>query len=276
MTTQTEQFHPQQFHRRFAVLHKTILGSIITSLFIFFCGNGLLSAQETATKSPINPAIKVAKRCLQETEKVEAFTASFLKQEVVDGKLQPQARMTMKWRAKPFSVYLKFVDPHEGREVIYVDGKNDGKLLVHVTGLKSIVGTLALEPTSDRVMAESRYPITNSGLTNMVKGVIAQWEKEREYGDIKVKYYKKAKLNGRPCRVIETSHSTNRKEFKFHMTRLYIDAKTILPVRVEQYGFPTQKGGKPPRIELYEYSSIKTDVKLNDIDFNTKNPAYDY
>ena len=51
------------------------------------------------------------------------------------------------------------------------------------------------------------------------------------------------------------------------MTRLYIDNKTRLPIRVQQYGFPRKSGGKPPLIEEYTYSNVKRDKKIGDSDF---------
>ncbi len=246
------------------------------TFLLCICLNVSLFAADVAKKHPLTPAVKVAKRSLEEAQKVTAFTANFTKHEVVNGRLQPKSDMFMKWRAKPFSVYFKFINPNKGREVIYVEGKNNGNLLVHVTGIISFVGTLALSPTSDRVMAETRYPITNSGLVKMVEGVIKQWEKEMKYDETTVKYYKNAKLNGRPCRVIETSHSVKRKQFPFHMTRLYIDAKTILPLRVDQFGYPSRVGGTPPMIERYEYSNVNTNVDLKNIDFDKNNRAYGY
>ncbi len=248
---------------------------IATAMLIGFCWSTSSTAYG-AKKHPLTPAVKVAKRSLKAAKKVDAFTANFSKWEMVGGKLLPKSSMAMKWRAKPLSVYFKFQDIHKGREVIYVEGENDGNLLVHEAGIKSIVGTLSFDPTAKRVMSETRYPITRSGLTKMVEGVIEQWEKEMDYGDVKVRYYKDAKLNGRACRVVETFHPTRRKEFAFYKTRLYIDAKTILPICVQQYGFPTSEGGKPPLVEEYQYSNIKTGVKLKDIDFDKENPAYGF
>ena len=72
------------------------------------------------------------------------------------------------------------------------------------------------------------------------------------------------------------SDPTPRREFKFHMTRLYIDKKTDFPIRVEQYGFPPRPGTKPPLLEEYTYSNIKVNSGLADLDFDIRNPKYNY
>src|SRR5690606_29497957 len=112
----------------------------------------------------------------------------------------------------------------------------------HGTGIEKIAGTMRLLPTSERAMAESRFPITMMGMRTLVDGVITQWEREAQFGEIDVKYYPDAKLGAMECYVIESSHPQPRKQFKYHLTRLYIEKATRMPVRVEQYGFPTRAG----------------------------------
>ena len=60
------------------------------------------------------------------------------------------------------------------------------------------------------------------------------------------------------------------------MTRLYVAKKSGLPVRVEQFAYPTKTGSKPLMLEQYTYLGVKTNVGLKAIDFDTRNPKYDY
>ena len=156
----------------------------------------------------------------------------------MNGKLVKQS-MQMRFRDKPFSVYLNFAGDVAGREILFVQGKNGNQIQAHEgSGLKSLVGTVSLATDGVEAMQENRYPITMIGMRKMLETVLAQWQEETKYGEIDVKFYPEAKLGGRPCQVIESSHPQPRRQFKFHMTRLFIDAQTKLPVRVEQYGFP--------------------------------------
>src|SRR5260370_35251192 len=84
--------------------------------------------------------------------------------------------MVLKFRREPFSVYLKYVEPHAGREVIYVEGRNKGKLQVHEpSGLASVIGTISLAPTGNEAMKENRYPVTLLGMEKMLAITITDW-----------------------------------------------------------------------------------------------------
>jgi hypothetical protein len=222
---------------------------------------------------PLIPALNHARLSLEKAEALSAYEVTFTKREVVGRNLINQ-QIRMKVRHEPFSVYMLFEKPHEGREVIYVDGRNNNNLLVHETGIASLIGTLELAPTGSQAMSENRYPITRAGMANMVRAVIEQWEGETKYGETEVKYFKDGKVGEFTCRVIESSHPQPRKQFKFHRTRLWIDEASGLAVRVQQAGFPAVAGAEAPIIEDYTFSRIRKDVKLTDRDFDTRNPDY--
>jgi hypothetical protein len=239
-----------------------------------------VAAQEKSEEKPqehkLVPAIKVAKQSLEAAQQVEDFTANFYKREIVNGKVIVHS-MSMKYRKTPFSAYLRFHKPNEGREVLYVDGKNNGNLLAHEPGLiKGIVGTVSINPHSKEAMSESKQPITELGLHKLAAQIIKQWEFESKYGECELKYYPEAKLGDMKCLVIESSHPVPRRQFPFHMTRFFIDKETKIPVRVEHYGYPSAKGEKPPLLEEYTYTNIKLNVGLSDIDFDRRNPNYNF
>jgi len=253
-----------------------------------FCGAAMAEAADRrptkvadSTKTPQRPThpldtpIRFARRSLDSIQNAEDYVAQFHKREVV-GRSMIVHSMDIKIRQRPFSVYLRFRSPSAGREVLYVDGRNQGRLLAHGVGLQSVVGTLALRPESDRAMAETRYPVTQIGMANLAQSVITQWESERQFREVEVKYFPNAKLGKMDCRVVETRHPRPRREFKFHLTRLYVDKKTRFPVRVEQFGFPPRKTDSPPLIEQYTYSQIRGDVGLKDADFDPQNSNYGF
>ena len=260
-----------QFSRRRFAANLAVVG------MLGFAGQSIF-ADETASKAtehPLAPALGHAKTCVESLQKLSGYECTFTKVEVV-GKQTISQKMKMKVRHEPFSVYMHFDEPHAGREVIFVEGKNNNNLLVHEAGFASLIGTLELAPNSAQVMAENRYPITLAGIQKMVESVIVQWEAETKYGETEVKYFEDAKIGNMKCRVIESSHPQPRKQFKFHMTRVWIDEKSGLPVRLQQFGFPAKSGAKPPVIEDYTFADIKAEVRLTDRDFDTKNPSYNY
>jgi hypothetical protein len=233
-------------------------------------------AAAAAGEHPLKAAIKLAKESGLAAKELKAYRALFTKQEMVKGRMYA-SQMQMKFRAEPLSVYLRFVNPeHNGREVLFVEGRNNGQMLAHDTGLKALVGTVALDPNGEMALAEARYPVTRIGLEKLAEGVAAQWEREAAFGESDVKYYPDAKLGERQALVIESSHPVKRDQFRSAITRLWIDKETRLPVRVQQYDFPPAPGGKPVLVEDYTYTNIDPDVELTENDFDARNPSYQF
>jgi hypothetical protein len=230
-------------------------------------------AAKVDPQHPLAPALKHAYAAREALTGVQDYEAVFSKRELMGRRLHSTS-MKLKLREEPFSVYLQYVTPHAGREVIYVAGRNNGLLLAHETGLKAIAGTVSLSPDSKDAMDGNRYPVTMIGMRNLLEQVITQWEAEAQFGECEVKYYPDAKLGQAPCKVIESTHPQPRKQFKFQKTMLFIDNQTGYPVRVEQHGFPDSPRERSTLVEEYTYSSIRVNLGLTDRDFDHTNPNY--
>lgn len=234
--------------------------------------------QPPLQEHPLMPAIRIARQSLEQLQQVQDYEAVFIKREWINNQLVTQ-QMQIKLRERPFSVYLKYVQPYAGREILYVAGRNQNKLLAHLgagEGVRSLVGTVSLAVNSPDVMAENRHPITDIGMRKLVALVLEQWEFEAKYQESEVQYYPNARLGNVPCEVLENSHPRPRRQFKFQMTRLFIDKQSRLPIRVENYDFPRRAGERPPLVEEYTYTNVKVNVGLSDLDFDQKNARYSF
>ena len=231
--------------------------------------------QAVADNHPLKPYLIKAEASLQSIKTIKDYSAVLFKQEMIQNKLLTQT-MYGKFRHEPFSVYLKFQDPHAGREVIYVDGLNKGKLLAHDAGFRALAGTVQYIPTRKEAMAENRYPITQAGMAKMLEAIIAQWQAEAQYQEVVVKEVAQVKVGEQPCLMLESIHPQARDHFKFHKTRLYLHAESQLPIRVEQYTWPQQAGGEPVLVEEYTYTEVKTNLGFTDADFDKSNKAYQF
>lgn len=228
-----------------------------------------------AREHPLDPVIRIVSKCLTKIEQIPAYEATFTKNELVGNRMIAQ-KMRMKFRRRPFSVYFYFYGDKEGREVIYVDGQNNGKLLVHETGLAGLVGTLELSPSDTMAMSENRHPITEAGIEKLLSNTLIQLKEATKYAESDVKYYKNAKLAKMTCNVIEISHPRPRRQFPHHMMRLWIDRESGIPVRLQQFAFPAREGAKPPVVEDYAFTDIRTNVELTNRDFDTDNSTYNF
>lgn len=241
---------------------------------------------ELAKSHPLDPALAMARESLDHIEQhVMDYTCMLVKRERVNGELLDPEYMRCKirhprkdeGRAIPFSVYMAFVSPDSmrGREVIYVEGYNDGKLIAHEGGLKGkFLPTVPLLPTSALALRGNRYPITEIGILTLTRRLIEKGERDRQLGECKVRLVDGALVNKRPCTMLEVLHPVHDSQLDFHLARVFMDKELKMPVRYEAYGWPESKGAKPPLLEEYTYMDVKVNVGLVDQDFDPANPNY--
>ena len=162
-----------------------------------------------------------------------------------------------------------------GREVIYVDGLNDGKMVAHEGGLKGrFLPTVSLLPTSALAMRGNRYPITEIGIMTLTRRLIEKGERDRKHGDCQVRLVDGAKVRDRVCTMLEVTHHEQKPQYDFHLARVFLDRELNMPIRYEAYGWPSQPGAAPPLLEEYTYMDVKVNVGLTDADFDRKNSKY--
>ncbi|MBS0261528.1 MAG: DUF1571 domain-containing protein [Planctomycetes bacterium] len=233
-------------------------------------------AASTKTAPDLEQALQTARAGRDKLRKTPGYTCTFRKQEQLKkGAALTSQTMALKLRREPFSVYLKFVEPNAGRQVLYVDGRNDGKFYFkEPSGLLSYMGTLSVHPTSSDALKENRYPVTMIGMEKMLERLILDWEASLKHAETQVQVQPHTKLSGLDCTLCEIVHPQQRDAFKFHKTRVYFDNKTNFPIRVEQFAYPAKAGKTPPLVEQYEYLDVKVVEKPTDLDFDVKNPAY--
>jgi hypothetical protein len=71
-------------------------------------------------------------------------------------------------------------------------------------------------------------------------------------------------------------HPVPRREFRYHIVRLFVDDELGVPIRLESYGWPAQPGGEPPLKEEYTYMNLKLNNGFTDADFDVRNPQYGF
>ena len=230
---------------------------------------------EPVPEHPLLPALKLVEESLRVLDPVVDYQATLIRQELV-GRQMLSARMELKYRESPQSVYLKFIEPNAGREVLYRPDRYDGKMLVRDVGLASLVGTVQLDPKNKLALEQSRHSITAIGLRKMLTLLQEQWQAQTKFKDVTVNFYPNAKIGNLACKVIEVSHAQPQTGVLHQQTRLYLDPSSSLPVRIQKYAFPARRGGKPELVEDYFYQKLRTNPGLTDIDFDTRNPMYKF
>jgi hypothetical protein len=227
---------------------------------------------------PLDPAIQLMQICRNRFAAVFDYEARIIQQERVGKSLLPPQDLQAKFRTHPQSIYLKWRSPEAGREAIYVEGRDEGKLLVHAAGVKkAFLGVNRIDPDSPQAKRETRYRVTEGGIGQTIDKLLMRWEYERRFDETDVSITS-VKINGRPCVLISAVHPRpDDGKFMFHTLRVYVDRENMLPIRTEAYGYPEKPGIDPgDLLESYTYLDLRLNPGLTEIDFSIANPAYEF
>jgi len=252
--------------------------------------NAAASLESTpAVKPPLDRALDIARGGLQTVRgNVSDYTALLVKRERIGDTLGVHEFMYAKVRnrkvvngqiVQPLSVYLNFLKPStiKGREVIYVEGQNDGNMVAHEGGFKGrFLPTVNIPPDGMLAMRGQRYPMTEIGIENLIVKLIERGERARQYPDVQCEFRKNARVKDRTCTVLQVTQPTQRPDSDFYQAQVFIDDAINLPIRYIAYDWPAVEGAPLEVIEEYNYLNLQLNVGLTDADFDPRNPDYNF
>ncbi|EMI52788.1 DUF1571 domain-containing protein [Rhodopirellula sallentina] len=219
---------------------------------------------------------------------VDDYTARMIKQEQDrSGVLQPASECFMKVATRhpggkpgsPLKVYMRFDSPDDvrGREVIWVENENDGKLLVREAGAIGAMMTVPLPPDGFLAMRGQRYPITEIGLTRLLEKLITRGSVDREDPSVRVFKTEGHPYDGRSLTHLRIQRSKpSGREGDFSLAELVLDRERNLVVSFRSFDWPDEETGERTLIESYEYHDLQLNVGLTDHDFDPANPEYTF
>ncbi|MEM6979302.1 MAG: DUF1571 domain-containing protein [Planctomycetota bacterium] len=261
----------------------------------------------------IEEVLALARAALENmTSNVDDYTAVMGKHEQDrNGVLQPPSEMFMKVMTRHrggepgqnLKAYLRFESPENvrGREVIWVEGENNGKLLVREAGLVGAMMTASVDPNGMMAMRGQRYPISELGLTNLITKLIEHGESIQSQlrsdaqtdGDAPTDG--NAPTSGNNSQAVTVTMSTgladqvdgqtliqiqktqpDGTEDDFSLAEVVIDLERQLVLEFRSFGWAEVESDPPPLIESYQYRDVKCNVGLTDDDFDTQNPEYTF
>ncbi len=236
---------------------------------------------------PMDPVIEFAEESLARfQERVMDYTATMIKQELIETELFPRTTMSTWVRNPrkqkdgtkiPLSVYLRYEDPpvQRGREVIWVDGENEGKIIAHEAGLLGFK-RLSLLPTGVLAMVGNRYPITEMGIERLLEKMIARGKRDRQYGNCEVQFSRDVPLGElRGVRIVIT-HPQRSQDHRFFWAEIELETSNFAYLRYAAYDWPPEAGQPAPLLEEYIYQNVKLNPGLVDSAFDPDNPDYNY
>jgi hypothetical protein len=242
--------------------------------------------------SSIAEVLQIAEDSLSRLRhEVDDYTATLVKQESIGSVIGEPNEMLVKVQCKhrggsvdesqPMRVYLRFVQPANiaGREVIWCEDLHDGKLVAHEAGLMGML-TVRLDPNGMIAMRGQKYPISDIGLTNLLKKLIQRGQQDLENPNVSVTITKNIEIDGLKCDLIQVRRSQpSGKPDDFSLAEICLDRTRNLPIRYTAYGWPINGQAadtKMPLLESYTYLNIRTNVGLTELDFDPTNPEYQF
>ncbi len=204
--------------------------------------------------------------------KVKDYTTTFVRRGRRYGELSLRETILLKFR-KPFSVYMKWIkEPKKDRELIYVQGWNDGQFIVSMGSFPYL--TLNLDPRGTLVKRDSfGHTLLEVGMGYIVKTFAENLKKcaKRPQDGCKVLDLGIARVQGERVRCLKGIYASARPGVYYApQALLCLNLATGLPVYVEIY----DQSGKLN--EEYSFLRTRINVGLSDLDFDPKNPKYGF
>jgi hypothetical protein len=189
----------------------------------------------------------------------------------------PEQTYELKVRHHPFAVYMKSLSPVAGREVIFAEGQNDNDVIGHPAGMsRLLIPRLKVPPDHPLIMAESRHPVDQAGLSNLVRKMIGFRKMDLAEPEAVTILDRAETPDGRKWLRSTHLHPVYHPGRPFAESEVLYDPETRLPLRFTGYDWPASGGKAPTLGERYCYDDLRLDVVFTDRDFDPANPDYSF
>ncbi len=216
-------------------------------------------------------------------ESVSDYTASVERQERVNGVLKERHTVELKLRHAPLSLYLHWLDgENRGREILFIDGRNDGDMLVRSGGWKGrLIPPLKLDPNGSIAREHSRHAVTEIGMAAIGRRLIRDRLQLADSPDGYAFTIDEADtFDDRPAlRTVVEYDSPAVSDF-YRKSVVWIDREWLVPVGLANYAWPEPELAMDADldaetiIEDCAFRNVRLRQQLADLDFDPSNAAY--
>ncbi len=197
-----------------------------------------------------------------------AYTATFIKQERIKGKLQKPETIRLKYREEPRAFYMEWVaGPYKGRKVLYNEAViGAARIRVREAGL---LGVKAVTIGVNNPVAKrgSAHVATELGLKHLVFLMERDYHKGMESGQLVRLNHGIEDLDGSPIFKLESQMPDGQGFYCMRMVH-YSDYLRGFEVKCEMFDFADQL------LESFYYKELNLNPGLSDADFDPRNRAY--
>lgn len=229
--------------------------------------------------------IDLLRQAVAKLSRIPDYTATMFTHERVGGQMSTPHIVELKLRHEPFSLYMKWLaGDDKGRELLYVDGQNDGEMLVKLGGLKGrLLPAIKVDPHGALARAKSRHAITEAGLLHLVRTLLEHRERDQREGvQIDCRCTAGHEFDGRPCCCFVLDFARPEESETYRKSVQLFDDELCVPVCIWNYGWPAreniprEKVDEATLLEHYSYSDLRFKQQLADRDFDRENAKYSF
>ncbi|MGH7821080.1 MAG: DUF1571 domain-containing protein [Candidatus Binatia bacterium] len=206
-------------------------------------------------------------------KEIRDYTCVMTKRERIGEELRPMETMFVKHRGPGVCLYMKWIaPPHEGREIVYCEGKYGGELQAHDGSGWTSWLTVSIDPKGSLAMRDSRRPVTEAGIFNTIRLVGEGFARGRRGGGGSLERVFDAEIHDRPatCAVARPDADEQGSGEPIGTIELCIDRELHLPALVRVRDLGERLLGE------YGYRDYRLNVGLTDRDFDIENEDYDF
>lgn len=179
----------------------------------------------------VNDHIALLKLAIANFEmNVNDYTGTLIKQERIDGKLSKKQVIDFKFKDKPYSLLMTWKkNPGPADKLLYVEGQNNGDMVVHPTGLMSWIKSVRRDPAGKEALKSSLKPCYWFGSYRTMKKMLDIYESARTRGDLKINFLDEMTVDRRPCLLMERI-TPDKKNYPYGRLVWALDMEYLVPV----------------------------------------------
>ena len=223
-------------------------------------------------KAHLDEASELLAKAKDSYAKLQDYTAEIHKQVHIHGELEKDEQTLIKFQ-KPFKVYLKWLKgKNDGAELLYVEGQNDNKLIVHKKIVFGIKKTLELDPEGFWMKKFSKRSIKDVGFVGIISMSCKEFAEARKNNDIMAVSCSTEEVNGRLTHKVAFAVSPHGRHngYQCRSAEEYFDAESFMPVKAIFWLWEDDE------VESFTFNDVKLNVGLSDKDFDRENEAYHF
>ena len=239
--------------------------TFVTAVYGVLVGRTSLHNVRNLERLAAEDHIALLERALEHyRDSFQDYTCTFIKQERINGQLRPEQWIRVKYMDNPFCVAMQWVrNAPIGDRVLYVQGKNNGHMLVRPkVGLFRVLvgGAARRKPDSPEVMANSLRPVTMFGFRRSLESLLRVYELAAGRGECSTRFKGYKQVAGRRVLALERTLPP-RKDYPAKTVIWYLDVEHLVPLALKSYDWDDRL------VCSYVYKDVSFNVGLSEDDF---------